>query len=348
MKLLSLNLMFTERCNALCRHCCVRSHMYGGRDMPIDDVFRYIDELAGLLTDEKGEFSVCFSGGEPFLRYPDLLRATRYAGERGAFRISCVTNGFWGNNYATAQEWVTELQKAGMHTLCFSLDDFHQEYIDFDWVRSAISACVDKRMNIAVKCAVTNNTRRLHEILSDLGNLLLDNDVAIQEIACVPQGEPPDSVSGSEYILTEGIPHDLCLGMILTILPDGTTFPCCGDGWNDRLIVGNAQSETVADLMARAKNLSLLAALRDNGPAFFVPYFSELGIPLPEGRYVNACHLCKTVLEHSESGRILPLALGDWKIKRVEKCLGGLWEPTREEYERLRVLAQENPGIRHV
>ena len=312
--------------------------------MPQEHIFRYIDEFADLSKKE-GPFAISFTGGEPFLRYPDLLAATRYAKEKGANQVSCVTNGFWGKDEATARQWVTDLSESGLHHICFSIDDFHREYIPLDWVLTALEACREAELHFGVKCAVTRHTRRLHQVLGDLGNLLLDTDVTMQEIACMPQGRAANRVPKDEWLVQEGIPQGPCPGILMvSILPDGTTFPCCGGGWTQRLVVGNARSEHITELMTRARDGALFAALRYKGPAFFVPYFSEAGCPLPQEGYVNHCHLCKIILEHPESERILQTALTDWKIEHVEQCLGGLWKPDDADYTRLRASAKMERG----
>jgi len=279
--------------------------------MPLADAFRYIDEMALLSTKDDG-FSVYFSGGEPFLRYHDLLVVTRHAKEKGATQVSCITNGFWGKNITMARKWVTELCDSGMTQVCFSLDDFHQEHIPLRSVLSALATCREAGLCFAIKCAVTRNTRRLPEILSDLGNLLLDTYVPIQELAYVPQTEAGNMIPKDEWLLQEYIPNEPCQELIiLSILPNGTAFPCCGSGWTNRLIVGNAQVEPISNLMRKVSGGSLFVSLRDKGPAFFVPYFKQAGYPLPLEGYVNRCHLCRTVLSHRESERILRLALTD-------------------------------------
>lgn len=340
MQLIHLALMLTERCNARCRHCGVHDWMPGLQDMPLRDIFRYIDELAALARREKEPFKISISGGEPFLRYPDLLALARFAKEKGADLVSCVTNGFWGEDTAMARQWAAELSKSGLDIICFSLDDFHQDYIPLDWGLAALAACREVGLRFAIKCTVTRRTRRLPQVLGDLGNLLLDADVMVQELACMPVGRAADRIPQDEWLFQEGIPRGPCPGMVLlSIIPDGTTFPCCGTGWTQRLVVGNAVAEPVADLMHKAKNEALFVALRDKGPAFFVPYFAQAGCPLPQEGYVNSCHLCMTVLDHPKAERILPTALANWKIERVEKCLGGLWKPDEADYAELRALA---------
>lgn len=330
--------MFTERCNARCRHCSVPRFMHEEQDMPLGDAFRYIEEFAALSRKENS-FTIGLTGGEAFLRYPDLLAVTRYAKEKGAAHVTCVTNGFWGKDRAMARRWVTELHNSGMDCLCFSLGDFHQEYILLDSVLSAFTVCREVGLRLAIKCVVTRHTRRLHQVLGDLGDLLLNADVRVQEIACVPQGRAAKEIPQGELLLQEGIPQEPCPGLVsLTTLPDGTTFPCCGGGWTQRLVVGNARAEPIADLMSRARNKPLFAALQDKGPAFFVSYFAEAGFPLPQEGYANSCHLCMAILDHPQAERILPSALRNWKIERVQKSLGGLWKPDKAEYKELRVL----------
>jgi hypothetical protein len=317
----------------------VRNFLSEGQDMPLGDISRYIDEFADLSKKE-GQFAISFTGGEPFLRYPDLLAAIRYAKEKGASQVSCVTNGFWGKDAATAQEWATELSNAGLHHICFSIDDFHQEYIPLSCVLTALKACRKAELRFGVKCVVTNHTRRVQQVLGDLGNLLLDTVVTIQEIACVPWGSAANRIPKDEWLVQDGIPQGPCPGIpMASILPDGMTFPCCGDGWTQRLVVGNARVESITELMRQARNRALFAALRYNGPGFFVPYFTEAGYPLPQEGYINHCHLCKVILEHPESERVLRAALTDWKIKHVEKCLGGLWKPDDAYCTKLRAFA---------
>jgi len=283
----------------------------GVQDMPLVDALRYIDEIAAL-SDGVDNFSVYLSGGEPFLRYRDLLAVVHHSKDRGADQVSCVTNGFWGKEVGIARQWASELRTAGMTQVCFSLDDFHQEHIPLESVLAALAACRGAGLCFAIKSTVTHNTRRLPQILTDLGNLLLDAYVPVQELAYVPQVRIGGRIPRDEWLVQEDTPCEPCSElMILAILPDGTTFPCCGSGWTQQLVVGNALVEPIADLMHKVMDVALFASLRDKGPVFLVPYFTQAGCPLPQERYVNRCHLCMTVLDHPQTERILQLALAD-------------------------------------
>lgn len=306
-----LALMFTLQCNARCRHCNVIRFGNEVRDMPVLAALRYIDEMV-TLSDGADSFSVYLSGGEPFLRYQDMLTVVRHGKERGADQISCVTNGFWGKEEAIARQRAAELRTAGMTQICFSLDDFHQEYIPLKSVLGALKACRQEGLCFAIKSTVTSSTRRLPQILNELGDLLLDTYVPVQELAYVPRVKTGDRIKKDEWLLQEGLPRDPCPEIgILAVLPNGVVFPCCGSGWTRQLVVGNALVEPIVDLMHRINDTALFASLRDKGPAFFVPYFTQAGCPLPQEQYVNRCHLCMTILDHPLSEKILQLALAD-------------------------------------
>jgi hypothetical protein len=73
-----------------------------------------------------------FSGGEPFLNYPLLLRAVEIA---GSFRIPSTfveTNCFWCRDDKGARKKLTELKKAGMAGIMISVNPFYAEYVPFE------------------------------------------------------------------------------------------------------------------------------------------------------------------------------------------------------------------------
>jgi sulfatase maturation enzyme AslB (radical SAM superfamily) len=318
-------LMFTERCNINCSHCCVNDHAYIGKnqDMSMENVYQYIEQLHELSLQENQPFTLSLSGGEVFLRYQDLKKAVTYAKQKGAYRISCMTNGFWGKDDQQAKDWISELTEAGLHSIGFSLDDFHQEFIPIDSVYKAFEICRESGLEIMIKSVITRSTRRLAEILKDLGDLTINMNLIVQEIACIPEGRAIHQISSDDWWYEKGIPNEPCLaGIMLVIFPDGKTFPCCGTGWNQWLLLGNAQDTTLQDLFEKSRNRAICCLLRDKGPKYFVPYFDQIGYPLPKQGYVNYCHLCQTILTHKKVENILPQAINDWREERVKNLFG--------------------------
>ncbi len=317
--------MLTERCNAHCRHCFVSDYTEQGRDMALADAQRYISEFAEV-TGPNTPFTLHFSGGEVFLQYNRLIALTRYAKEKGAAGVVCVTNGAWGENPSLAHRYAGEMLSAGMSRVSFSIDDFHQECIPLDFVRNAISACLEAGLDIGVKCVVTRSSRRLHDVMAGLRDLLINVPLQAEEWAYVPPHNN-ERIPRHEWILLDHIPQEHCPEVTLTILPDGTVYPCCGAGWTSKLILGNAGEETLADLIKKAEFGHVFSILRDKGPAFFFPYFNRSEAIIPAGGYVSNCHLCMTMLEHPAFHEIFPNALMDWKKERINEALGGLWNP---------------------
>lgn len=279
-----LILLITERCNIRCKHCLFgdREIMNHGKDMSLEDVKSYIDQMAQIAVREGKDFSVDFSGGEPILRFPQILEAIRYARSLGANRVSSMTNGFWGEEKVRAKEIVLALKEAGLETLCFSLDDFHQEYIPLSNVLTALNLCREHGLDIRIKSTVTKKTRRLHEVLSDLGDLLLNRSTTVEEIPCYHEGRAASLISPEDLFYEKGIPNGKCpADFMLAVLPDGTAYPCCGV-WSQSLTLGNVKEETIEKLFYKAKEDSILNILREKGPAYLLPYFEQSGHSLPK------------------------------------------------------------------
>jgi hypothetical protein len=73
-----------------------------------------------------------FSGGEPFLNYPLLLKAVEMAEELGIPSTFVETNCFWCKNDAVTQEKLTRLKEAGLKGILISVNPFYAEYVPFE------------------------------------------------------------------------------------------------------------------------------------------------------------------------------------------------------------------------
>lgn len=323
----SLTLLVTEKCNIPCRHCLFgrRDLMNSGRDMPLEDALDYVEQMAEISAAENMSFSVRFSGGEPFLRYPEILEIIRFARQKGAEEVGTMSNGFWGKDFERAKGLARELKEAGLGSVCFSFDDFHQEHIPVSTVCNAIRGCLDAGLNYQIKCTVTKKTRRIPEVLGDLGDLLLNQSIVIQEIPCYPEGSATTMLPAGDLFYENGIPGQPCpSGLMLAIVPDGTTFPCCGASWNHRLVMGNAQKDSLGGLFEKMRRGSLMCMLREKGPSFFVPYYEQAGHHLQKEGYVSYCDLCRAVLTHPAFEEIEPAAAKAWRRERVANIFGDL------------------------
>jgi 7,8-dihydro-6-hydroxymethylpterin dimethyltransferase len=109
-----VSLEITQRCNLDCTLCYLSDSAEAIRDIPLEDLYRRIDEIAvqfGPNTD------VQISGGDPTLRNRDeLSQIVRYVRAQG-LRASLFTNGILLN-----REWLKTLASDGLNDVAFHVD----------------------------------------------------------------------------------------------------------------------------------------------------------------------------------------------------------------------------------
>ncbi len=109
-----VSLEVTQRCNLDCTLCYLSDTAEAVRDIPLEDLYRRIDEIAahfGPNTD------VQISGGDPTLRdRAELSQIVRYVRAQG-MRASLFTNGI-----LLTREWLMELAADGLNDVAFHVD----------------------------------------------------------------------------------------------------------------------------------------------------------------------------------------------------------------------------------
>jgi len=131
-----IDFLVTFRCPSRCKHCCYRAGPERKGNMQSRDVQRYLEELSNTQTLE----SVGAHGGEPFLYFELLLSFFRKARELGIDKRWVITNGFWAKTNKIARMKLEKLKNAGLKSITFSVDGFHQEFIPLDTVKKGIKA----------------------------------------------------------------------------------------------------------------------------------------------------------------------------------------------------------------
>ena len=79
----------TYRCNFRCIHCYLACSRHSVNELTREELFDIADQIVRMKI-----FSVSFSGGEPLLRWKDLIALVRYFAEHGV-GVSMVTNGWY-------------------------------------------------------------------------------------------------------------------------------------------------------------------------------------------------------------------------------------------------------------
>ena len=93
MKFTNLGFIMTNKCNASCGICCFSCSPKGSLLLDWGRMKEYIEQAAEIGTFE----TIGFSGGEAILHFDQLRDCMAYASSFG-FRVTLVTNGFWGRD----------------------------------------------------------------------------------------------------------------------------------------------------------------------------------------------------------------------------------------------------------
>lgn len=274
MKLTSLHLLITYKCNLKCDHCFV----WGGprRDglMSMADIRLILGQARQVGTIR----SIYFEGGEPFLYYPLLIEAVKEAAGQG-FAVGMVTNAFWAS---TPERALEKLQPfAGLvRDLSISSDLYH-------WGNPS-----------------GNRAHNACQAAGQLGIPVGTISIAQPEAGAAshPSGQRPMGESGVMYRgraaakLAGRAPRhdwegfDRCssenLGQPgrLHLDPAGNLLICEG------ISLGNIFQESLAEICARyePETHPVIGPLMAGGPAELVRRYD-----LPhEASYADACHLC--------------------------------------------------------
>lgn len=107
-------LEITQRCNLDCTLCYLSEHSEAVADIPIEEIYRRIDEIHALYGPNT---DVQVTGGDPTLRKRDeLIAIIRYIKQKD-MRSTMITNGI-----RATRSLLTELAEAGLNDVAFHVD----------------------------------------------------------------------------------------------------------------------------------------------------------------------------------------------------------------------------------
>ncbi len=145
-KPISCGIFLSYKCNSRCRHCMYACSLsWSGDWISENDLKKILSQLSDkIVSAPYGERSVGvnyglhFTGGEPFLNYPLLVRAVELAEEYDIPSVFVETNSFWCANPETCEERLRELKEAGLDGILISVNPFLVEYTPFERMDLAI------------------------------------------------------------------------------------------------------------------------------------------------------------------------------------------------------------------
>lgn len=320
-----LSFAATYQCNLTCAHCCVPIEWPDRLDIGV--ALRFLEDAHAHGIGVLG-----FTGGEPFL-YPEFLLAlTRRASELG-FRFDKIqTNGVWHLDAAHLEPILTDLRAAGYTgKLGVSVDKFHGKHTHAAAEFCRVARRVFDRDNIVSLSYASRSPEQGLEPVHDLARELdavVDWSPALHRyllvapeftmvvnwnhLAAVERAEGyKGSWDGAWF------EEDYCEGpgQALIVTPRGEVKPCCGFASDlDQLTIGNLHTDSVADILARARAHPYVGKVfREGLSAIRAEILARDPNALP-GATTNHCYFCWYVLTRGLAAGVSGGGgqVGDW------------------------------------
>jgi MoaA/NifB/PqqE/SkfB family radical SAM enzyme len=273
MKLEGLHILLTYQCTVECDHCFV----WGSPRQTGTLTLEQIEEIL-VQAKEAGVASVYFESGEPFLYYAILVQAVRKAADLG-FSVGIVSNAYWANSVADAEEWLRPLV-GRLADLTVSSDLFHCSESVGERPQNALVAA--KWLNIPtgmISIAQPDpqqDAQQSQGVLDD-GSAVMYRGRAAEKLSSQATSHP--------WAGYDSCPHeDLREPGRIHLDPLGNLHLCQG------LVIGNLFEKPLKQICEEydAEAHPICGPLLRAGPAGLV---TEYDLP-HEASYADACHLC--------------------------------------------------------
>jgi len=271
MKISGLHILLTYQCTFECDHCFVWGSPWQTGTLTLAKIEQVLEQAK-----EAGVDSIYFEGGEPFLYYAVLVQAVHKAANMG-FSVGIVTNAYWANSVADAEEWLRPF--AGrLADLTVSSDLFHCSESMGERPQNALVAA--KWLNIptgVISIAQPDEeAKETHGQIQDEGAVMYRGRAAEKLVQKAAFG-PWESF--------DQCPHeDLRDPGRIHLDPLGNLHMCQG------IVIGNLFERSLKQICDEydPETHPVCGALLEGGPAALA---SEYSVPHAL-RYADACHLC--------------------------------------------------------
>ena len=271
MKLSGLHILLTYQCTCECDHCFVWGSPWQKGVLTFEQIGQIL-----LQAKDAGVTSIYFEGGEPFLYYAVLVQAVRKAADMG-FSVGIVTNAYWANSVADAEEWLRPFV-GRLSDLTVSSDLFHCSESMGERPQNALVAA--KWLNIPtgmISVAQPNvEAMQSHGQIED-ESAVMYRGRAVEKLAPRVETHPWESF--------DSCPHeDLREPGRIHLDPLGNLHICQG------ISIGNVFEKPLKQICDEYDGDAhpICGPLLEGGPAALV---SEYNLP-HEASYADACHLC--------------------------------------------------------
>lgn len=281
-----LILVYTLKCNASCKICCFNCDPHQKAKMKLQEALDYIKQAAG----NKAIHEISITGGEALL-YKNEVEELIALSHSYHFKTYLTTNAFWANSIENARQVLSELKIIGLSELVISTDEFHASYIPYQNIENLIIANEKVKLPLAFQSVITKKTSTEHPLENKYPEYTWKKGI------CQPVGRALQTIPWEEYIYN-GYDGKCVYANTLTIMPDGSTYPCCSQGLRlEKLKIGSAQEQTLEALIKAKKQHEFLNVITNIGAKLIKQKGEEKGYYLSRSQedYVSICHLCHEI-----------------------------------------------------
>lgn len=285
----TITFMLTWSCDIRCEHCC-QDHR---RDfLPAARVIEVVKALHadGLVT------RLSLTGGEPFIRYDDLVQITRQA---ACLRVpsAIVTNALWCHSEEVARHKLGQLSANGLDLLVVSYDSYHAAFVPMARVTHLLSVAAILGIETIVYATIGDAEAR-SETERLISELTRRTGVRVVRRRLVPVGYARNCEAPSLAVPFHELDTACPIRQLCTVWPDGRVFPCCTAGTHPNLCVGNLRTDPIREIVVRLRTSLLLRTIWQEGPGAVMAQLPDATrARLLRRRYVSACHLCYAVMD---------------------------------------------------
>jgi organic radical activating enzyme len=308
----TLSVMPTYACPAQCKNCGTVSSPHDRNSISLETMLSAIDQARDL-----GFANVVFTGGEPTIRWIDLVHAIRHASSlRLPTRL--VTNAHWATNDEEAIRRIRELVDAGLSEINYSTGDEHVRYIPLDNVVNGIVSALQLRLTLAVTIELrAARSVNKESLLAHPKIKVLDSQdkarIRVLESPWMPlnpftiEKYPEDVAVNNKNIASRGGCDSVLQSYV--VQADGRIGACCGLGMRiiPELNVGVSKGDHFlrnAILDAESDLLKLLVHYK--GPEKLLAWAANKDPNIKwENLYAHKCQSCLRIYKDPRVGDVI-------------------------------------------
>lgn len=295
-RLRTVGLALTLQCNFACAHCIVEAGPSLSASISAVEAEGLIEAIA-----EESE-SICFTGGESFLKKDVLLRCIEVARARG-LSATLVTNAYWATDSSRTLRYLKELSSAGLTGICISLDRFHLPFVTEENALRVARLSAEVGLQHIIRICATKED----DFAATFRKRHSSSGVRFQQICVVRLGRAK-CLPLTWFDSTPDPPAGRCSTILAPIvLPDGLVQACCGPGTDFRngnpFNLGNWRKESLRVLLRNHRTSVFVMAVNNFGPSELVNLVRRSRpVETPKRAcYTGMCEVCIDIMNNPEA-----------------------------------------------